>query len=99
MTGVNSKRLTVALPESGNIHPTGTTTKLGVTISGDGTTLLREFRALDANAVLDGDGSIMLTATQRLTARISGNGTDLFYRGDPPHVTQMITGDGTISAG
>ena len=94
--GSNSRKLTVALPGSGNIDATGTTTRLDLALSGEGTALLRELIARDANAALSGDGSIMLTATHSLTARISGNGTVL-YSGNPPHVTQRITGSGTIS--
>lgn len=97
-TGINSSRLTVALPGSGNIHATGTTTKLDVTISGEGTALLRDLSARDAAAVLSGDGSIMLTATHSLTARVSGTGT-ILYGGNPQHVTQTVTGHGAISAG
>ena len=54
--------------------------------------------ARDAKAALSGDGSIMLTATHRLTATVSGSGTVL-YRGNPPHVTQTVTGSGTTSPG
>ena len=36
-------------------------------------------------------------ATRSLTARISGNSTVL-YGGNPSHVTQKVTGSGTISA-
>jgi hypothetical protein len=98
VTGINSRKLTVALAGSGNIDATGTTTKLDVTISGEGTALLRQLTARDAKALLSGDGSIMLTATHSLTATISGSGTVL-YGGNPPHVTQRVTGSGTISAG
>ena len=98
VTGINSRNLTVALPGSGNIDASGTAAKLDVTISGEGTALLRQLIARDANAALGGDGSIMLTATHSLTARISGSGTVL-YGGNPPHVTQRVTGSGTISAG
>ena len=98
VTGINSRNLTVALPGSGNIDATGTTTKLDVTISGEGTALLQQLIARDATAALSGDGSIMLTATNSLTARVSGSGTVL-YGGNPPHVTQRITGSGTISPG
>jgi hypothetical protein len=97
-TGINSRNLTVALPGSGNVHAAGTTTKLDVTISGEGTALLRELVARDANAALSGDGSIMLTATNSLTARISGTGAVL-YGGNPPQVIPTVTGSGTISAG
>ena len=98
VTGINSRNLTVALPGSGNIDATGTTTKLDVTISGEGTALLRQLIARDAKAALSGDGSIMLTATHSLTARVSGSGT-ILYGGSPSHVTQRVTGSGTISAG
>ena len=37
VTGINSRDLTVVLPGSGNIQATGTTTRLDVTISGEGT--------------------------------------------------------------
>ena len=98
VTGINSRRLTVALPGSGNIDAGGTTTKLRVTISGEGTALLRQLIADDANAAVSGDGTIMLTATHRLTASISGTGA-ILYGGNPPHVAQRVTGSGTISPG
>jgi hypothetical protein len=97
VTGINSESLTVTLPGSGNIEATGTTTKLDVTISGEGTAALRQLVARDAKAALSGDGSIMLTATHNLTATISGSGT-IRYGGNPPHITQRVTGNGTISA-
>ena len=98
VTAIDSPKLTVALPGSGNIYVTGTTTKLEVTISGEGTAELSRLIARDARAALSGDGSIMLTATHSLTARVSGSGTVL-YGGNPPHVTQSVTGSGTIAAG
>jgi len=96
--GIESRRLTVALAGSGNIEAAGTATKLAVTISGQGNALLRRLSARDARAALTGDGTIMLTATHRLAARISGSGT-ILYGGNPAHVTQVVTGSGTISAG
>jgi hypothetical protein len=98
VTGVNSRHLTVALPGSGNIHVSGTTTKLDVTISGEGNALLRQLTARDAKAVLSGAGSITLTATHTLSARVSGSGT-ILYGGNPARVSQRVTGSGTISAG
>jgi hypothetical protein len=97
-TGIDSRSLTVALPGNGNIDATGTTTKLDVTITGEGTALLRQLIVRDATAALSGDGSIMLTATRSLTAMVSGTGTVL-YGGNPPSVTKRVTGSGTISAG
>ena len=77
---------------------TGTATKLHVAISGAGTAMLGGLIARDAKAALGGDGTIVLTATHSLTARLSGRGT-VTYGGNPPHVTQTVTGSGTISAG
>lgn len=98
VTGVNSQSLTVRLPGSGNIDATGSTTELDVTLSGHGTALLGQLIARHAKAALSGDGSITLTATHSLSARVAGSGTVL-YGGNPPHVTQRVTGSGTISAG
>jgi putative autotransporter adhesin-like protein len=97
VTGIDSRNLTVSLPGSGNIDATGATTKLDVTIGGEGTALLRQLIARDARASLSGDGSIMLTATNRISATVSGSGTVL-YGGNPAHVSQKVTGSGTISA-
>ena len=98
VTGIHSRALTVTLPGEGNIDATGTATKLHVTISGAGTAMLRGLIARDAKAVLAGDGTIVLTATHSLTAKLSGRGT-VTYAGNPPDVTQEVTGSGTISAG
>jgi hypothetical protein len=98
VTGIDSRRFTVALSGSGNVEATGTTTQLRVTISGQGNAVLRGLIARDANAVLSGEGGITLTATHSLTARVSGSGS-VVYGGNPPHVTQSVTGNGTISAG
>ena len=58
---------------------------LDMTISGEGSVLLRQLIADDAKAAVRGDGTIMLTATNHLTARISGTGAVL-YGGNPPHL-------------
>jgi hypothetical protein len=98
VTGIDSRSLTVALPGSGNIEASGTAAKLHVTISGEGTALLKRLVARDATASLSGDGSIMLTATRSLNARVSGTGTVL-YGGNPATVTQQVSGDGVVIPG
>ena len=98
VTGIHSRALTVTLPGAGNIDVSGTATKLAVTIGGAGTAMLRGLVARDAKAALAGDGTIVLTATHSLTARLSGRGT-VTYAGNPSHVAQRVTGSGTISAG
>ncbi len=98
VTGIHSRALSVLMPGSGNVDVTGATTKLDVTIAGAGTAMLRGLIARDAKAAIDGEGSIMLTATHSLKARVAGSGTVL-YGGNPSHVTQRVTGSGTISGG
>jgi hypothetical protein len=98
VTGINSRRLTVALRGSGVIHATGTTTLLEVTISGEGTALLGQLLARDVKAALSGDGTITLAATHSLNASVPGSGT-ILYRGNPPHVTTTVSGNGTIMPG
>jgi hypothetical protein len=98
VTGINGRSLTVALPGSGTIRAAGTTARLDVTVGGEGTTLLSQLIAHDAKAALTGDGSIMLTATHRLDAIVSGTGT-ILYSGNPPDLTTTVTGSGTITAG
>ena len=98
VTGVNSQSLRVALPGSGNIDAAGTTARLDVTISGEGTARLPGLIARDVNASLTGDGTIMLNATHSLNASVSGSGT-ILYGGNPPHATTTVSSNGTITAG
>ena len=98
VTGINGRSLTVALPGSGTIRAAGTTARLEVTVGGEGTALLSRLIARDANAALTGDGTIVLTATHRLDANVSGTGT-ILYGGNPPHVATTVSGTGTITAG
>ena len=98
VTGVHSRALRLSMPGNGNIDVTGTTGRLVVRIDGAGTAMLRGLVARDATAAIDGDGTIILTATHSVAARVSGSGT-VTYAGHPPHVTQTVTGSGTISPG
>lgn len=96
VSGLRSRRLTVALPGSGVIHATGSAARLDVRISGYGTAQLGRLTAHDVNAAVSGDGSITLTATHSLDAAVSGSGT-IVYGGNPAHVTTSVTGQGTIA--
>jgi hypothetical protein len=96
VAGINSPSLTVRIPGSGTIHAAGTTALLDVGIGGSGTVVLSRLMARDATASIDGSGSIVLTATHRLDASISGSGT-ILYTGNPAQVTKSVSGSGTIS--
>jgi Putative auto-transporter adhesin, head GIN domain len=94
-TQIDSPSLTITIPGSGTVHATGTTAHLTVTIGGSGAASLGGVTARDARAALSGDGTIMLTARHSLAATVSGSGA-IFYGGNPPKVTQTVTGTGTI---
>jgi hypothetical protein len=96
VTGISRPSLTVGLASNGDIEAAGTTTRLDVMIGGVGTAFLGHLIARDSKAALNGNGSIVVTATHTLNASVSGNGT-IFYGGNPPHVTTKISGDGTIT--
>jgi hypothetical protein len=98
VTGLDSRTLGVALPGAGNIHVTGSTTRLDVRLGGAGTLNLHGLVARDARATLAGNGTILLTATRRLAATVSGTGT-VVYAGGPRSVRQRVTGSGTITPG
>jgi hypothetical protein len=97
VSDLDSRRLTVRLPGAGMVRATGRATRLDVTISGSGTALLGRLVARDVKAGVSGDGSIMVTATHRLDARVSGTGT-ILYAGNPAQIARRVTGDGTIAA-
>jgi len=96
--GIDARRLAVTLSGNGNIEASGSTGTLDVALGGAGTVALRGLAARDARAEISGDGTITLTATRRLTARISGTGS-ILYGGAPGQVDRVITGDGTIGPG
>lgn len=96
VTGINSRSFTIELPGDGTINAAGTTAELDVTISGTGTAQLGQLVGRNVKAALSGDGSLMLTATNRLNATLSGSGT-ITYNGNPPHATKTVTGTGTIT--
>ena len=98
VSGIDSRRLAVALPGAATSPRAGPPTKLDVALGGEGPSRLHQLVARDATPCSAGAGTIMLTATHSLAATISGTGTVL-YGGDPPHVTQRVTGTGTIIAG
>jgi Putative auto-transporter adhesin, head GIN domain len=97
-SGINSRALTLSLAGVGTIRASGTTARLRVTISGAGDAQLAQLRARDATAFVNGDGDISVTATNSLQGTIAGSGT-ISYRGNPPHVTSSVTGNGEVTPG
>lgn len=96
--GVDTNRLTIALPGSGVLRVSGKTAALDVRHTGSGDAQLDGLVAVDAHAVLSGSGRILLTATESLDAAVPGSGA-IFYRGDPAQVTTNVTGSGVVMPG
>jgi hypothetical protein len=95
--GIESPRLTVALPGSGVIRASGRAERLDVALGGSGDAQLEQLIAGDVKVVVGGSGRTVVTATTSLDAAVSGAGAVL-YGGDPAHVTTTITGVGAITA-
>ncbi len=98
VTGITASQLTVTLPGSGNIAASGSVTRLNVSIDGSGTAQFSGLVARNVDAVVSGSGTIFVTATQSLDAKVPGSGAVL-YSGNPPHVTTSITGSGAVTPG
>jgi hypothetical protein len=96
--GIDSEKLTIALPGSGVLRASGTATTLDVDHSGSGDAQLEGLTATNVHAVLGGSGRIVVTATKSLDATVSGSGA-IFYRGDPEQVATNVTGSGAVLRG
>jgi Putative auto-transporter adhesin, head GIN domain len=97
VAGVDSPRLTVALPGSGALYVGGTVTHLNVTLGGSGLAHLDSLVARHVHAVVAGSGLIRVTATATLNAAVTGSGA-IIYNGNP-QVTSSVTGSGAVTRG
>jgi hypothetical protein len=86
------------LSGTGEITATGSAQALAATLDGTGAMHLSRLVARDVHATLSGTGAIDVTATRTLEAEIPGTG-QIVYNGVPAHVTQSITGTGTVVMG
>jgi hypothetical protein len=95
-TGVDASSVTVTLSGSGLVRMSGTATRLAVSLGGSGDAQLEQLVAKDVQAVVEGSGRIVVTATDSLDASVPGSGA-IVYGGNPPHVTTSITGSGAVT--
>jgi hypothetical protein len=98
VTGIRASLLTATLSGDGNIYASGSVTRLDVSIDGSGTAQFSDLIARNVDAAVGGSGTIFVTATQSLDAKVPGDGTVL-YSGSPPQVTSSITGSGAVTPG
>ena len=88
----------ITLFGAGNVIGRGAATRLDLALPGSGNLFLANLAARDVRAVLSGSGTIHVTATHSLDARITGSGV-VFYRGRPAHLATTIRGSGTVVPG
>jgi Putative auto-transporter adhesin, head GIN domain len=98
VTGIRASRLTVTVPGSGDIYASGSVTELNISIDGSGDAQFSGLIARNVDAVVSGSGTIFVTATQSLNAKVPGSGAVL-YSGNPAQVTTSITGSGAVTPG
>ena len=98
VAGIRASQLTVTVPGSGDIAASGSVARLDISIDGSGDAQFSGLIARNVNAVIAGSGSIFVTATQSLDAKVPGSGA-ILYSGNPARVTTSITGSGAVTPG
>jgi hypothetical protein len=93
--GVQTDKLDLSIPGSGNITATGNAKTLKIKLNGSGNILCKGLVAEDVTATISGSGNIEVYANQSLEASIRGSGM-ISYAGDPATVDKNISGSGSI---
>lgn len=96
--GVRGQAFGAELSGAGTIQASGWVDRASATLGGTGTILLGGLVARDAEAAVDGTGTIEVYAADSLDARITGTGS-IEYSGSPSTVNRHIDGTGSISGG
>jgi hypothetical protein len=96
--GVRAERFEATLLGSGALTVNGTAETLDAELSGTGQLTLYDLVAANVKAVVSGAGQLSVNATSSLDAAVSGAG-QIVYTGSPEHVTQDVTGAGTVTPG
>ncbi len=95
---VEAGHVEVALSGSGDISLSGSADRAEIRVSGSGDVKAYELQAREVEAVVAGSADIRVTATESLTARVSGSG-DIHYRGNPAKLDAKTSGSGDVTQG
>lgn len=96
-SGLSQGSFTLDMNGSGKTRLSGKTKKLTATLSGTGILEAGNFHAQGVSISVSGAGSADVYAGESLNAGISGVG-NVYYHGNPAHVTRNISGVGLIQA-
>ncbi|MCL2344183.1 MAG: DUF2807 domain-containing protein [Firmicutes bacterium] len=94
---LGAQSVSVTLNGAGDITLSGTSDQLSINSSGAATVSARDLTAQDVKVVLDGAGTIQVTAEKTLDAKVSGVGS-VTYWGDPT-VTESTEGASSVVKG
>jgi hypothetical protein len=92
----DSQHLTVDVSGSGQVSISGVADEVGVTVSGSGEFDGRQFETARATVSISGSGEVVVWATERLDAEVSGSGS-VRYIGDPAQLSTDVSGSGSIN--
>lgn len=89
------QKLKAAISGSGDIKLTGSAGEFTGAIAGSGDIEADELKAVNAELVISGSGTIQAYVENKIIARISGSG-DIKYKGNPDKEDIKVSGSGTV---
>lgn len=95
IAGLTGPVFEVRISGAGSIKADGAVDALRIHVSGSGSIEAEKLAAKRADVDVSGAGHVRLTATEALSAKVSGVG-DVAYAGKPQHVEKKVLGIGRI---
>jgi Putative auto-transporter adhesin, head GIN domain len=95
---ITSSRLAVDINGSGRVTAGGTVENQDLMISGSGDYQAKDLQTKITTVKISGSGDAAVSVSDSLDIQMSGSGK-LTYYGNPPQVTQQISGSGRVSKG
>jgi hypothetical protein len=95
---ITSSRLAVDINGSGRVTAGGTVENQDLMISGSGDYQAKDLQTKITAVKISGSGDAAVSVSDSLDIQMSGSGK-LTYYGNPPQVTQQISGSGRVSKG
>ncbi len=97
VVGAQASVFSAALSGSGELSVTGTADRYSAVLSGVGSLELGGLVGNQVTVDLSGSGQVTVDATRAVDVNLSGTGS-VVYRGNPAHVTRVVTGTGSVTA-
>jgi Putative auto-transporter adhesin, head GIN domain len=95
---ITSSRLAVDINGSGRVTAGGSVDNQDLMISGSGDYQAKDLQTKITTVKISGSGDAAVSVSDSLDIQMSGSGK-LTYYGNPPQVTQQISGSGRVSKG